>query len=124
VHYQYVDHRTARDVPRHSVGAIAELNLLQGMTIAAGVTGQSRTVWEEFRVRPQDDDLLATGIDVVLPERWLLDVSVTQRLSDVWFVRSVDVRAELQNVLDRKYRLLPIGNDLSMAALAYISVGF
>jgi hypothetical protein len=55
-------------------------------------------------------------------EHWTVDCSFVQDLGELFFARDVSARIELQNILNRTYRTIPIGVTSDFAVIGYISV--
>ncbi|MEX1140231.1 MAG: TonB-dependent receptor [Bacteroidota bacterium] len=120
--YNFTENLKAPEIPRHQVMIKNTLRMATHTTVFVSLRGSAKTFWPEFAVDPTQDDDKGMGSDGVAAEHWIVDCSAVQNLGKIWFAREVIGRIELQNVLNRSYRTIPIGVTSDFAVIGYLSV--
>lgn len=120
--YSFTQNVQAPEIPRHQLTVRNTFQLATYTTVHVSLRGSAKTIWKEFVVDPAQDDDNGIGSDGVAAEHWIIDCSVFQDLGKIWFAREVIARIELQNILNRSYRTIPIGVTSDFAVIGYLSV--
>ncbi|MEX2117694.1 MAG: TonB-dependent receptor [Bacteroidota bacterium] len=122
VRYTYTENLRASEIPRHEVLLKNTYRLATHTTAQVSLRGTAKTVWPEFAVDPAQDDKDGIGSNGVVTEHWSVDCSVVQNLGGILFGRDISARVELQNILNRTFRTMPIGVTYDFAVIGYLSV--
>lgn len=109
------------EVPRHQVRVAASARVTELTRATLALLGTSRTRWDEFVVPPSGDDRLGVGSDGVVAESWMLNATVFQQLGSVWFLRDLEARLDLQNLLNRGIRTTPFGVPYDFAVIGFLA---
>ncbi|MBI4417536.1 MAG: hypothetical protein HY563_02085 [Ignavibacteriales bacterium] len=118
---QYVWTQNHSQLPRHQARASGTTKVMEHTSASVVIHGMSRTHWPEFAVLPGQDDLAGTGSDGIVPEFWTIDCVIVQSLGKVWFIRGLEAKLELQNLLNRELQTFPIGVTRDFAVIGYLS---
>lgn len=122
--YRFTENKHVLHAAKHVVAWSATLNFLSSSVFSVSGRFASKRIWREFAVAPTDDDAHHEGFDGSVPQGMLVNVFFEQRLKDFFFAKQVDFRIEVQNLFNKAYRNLPMGNPLDSAVLGYIAVRF
>ncbi len=120
--YSFTQNLQAPEIPRHQLAVSNTFRIATYTSFSISLRGSAKTSWSEFAIDPAQDDDYGIGSDGVAPEHWIVDCSVVQDLGKIWFAREVIGRIELQNILNRSYRTIPIGVTSDFAVIGYLSV--
>jgi len=122
IRYTYTENLKAQEIPRHQIMIRNTYRLAAHTTALVSVRGTAKTVWPEFAVDPAQDDNAGIGSNGVVGEYWSVDCSFVQNLGSILFAREICARVELQNILNRSFRTIPIGVTSDFAVIGYLSV--
>lgn len=121
VEFHYAWTQGPPEVPRHQLRIVSFARLTELTQASLTLSGTARTRWPEFAVPASDDDLAGVGYDGVVPEFWTISGTVLQRIGSVWFIRNLEARLDLQNLLDRQMQITPFGVTRDFAVIGCLT---
>ncbi|HWP82441.1 MAG TPA: TonB-dependent receptor, partial [Bacteroidota bacterium] len=115
--YAYLENGDVPSSPRHSGNVNITWNSQTLTTIAVSGKYLSRRMWKEFRLSAENDYLSGDGFDGTIPPTFSVDITVEQRLKNLFFPSEIFLKLEILNLFDRPIQFLPVGNRLSTTIL-------
>ncbi len=119
--YGFVENKDALFAPKHLIESTIEFLLPYSVRLMIIPSYRSKTYWEHFRVKPENDFHKQKGFDGINNEAFIVDAAIQFDLGKFYFFNNVSLKGEVQNIFDKAFRYIPTGNNLETALFFYLT---
>jgi hypothetical protein len=110
--WNYTDNSDIPYFPRNSVFAKLTYRLPVNSDLTLTALHNSRTLWEEYIVEPENDFYIGSGNNGILGNNLSFDLTYYQYLNEFLFLKNLVLGLIVSNIFNNKVRYLPAGNFL------------
>ncbi|HVO75763.1 MAG TPA: hypothetical protein VMT35_17180 [Ignavibacteriaceae bacterium] len=119
--YIYIENSESKFFPRHKISASLEYSIISKGSLILSWIYRSSSTADEFILDKEEDEYRHTGFDGKNPGYSSLNFSIVQGLAPFYFINDLALKISIENLLDRKIKFIPIGNETGRTFIFYIS---
>ncbi len=107
--------------PKHNLFFAANVNLPISASIRTEYFFRSRSRWSEFDAGEFSNSYIERKYNQNLSPASVFNISYIQKLSNFYFFENLSFKFEIENLFDKKFKMMPNGNEFRRAVVIYLN---